>query len=59
MDYALESKAYVRGSRKYLWYVELLESMRRGDPSFLGPQSRQWRGPADFTVAGLTRLELD
>lgn len=59
MDYALESKAYVRGSRKYLWYVELLESMRRGDPSFLGPQSRQWRGPADFAAAGLTRLELD
>ncbi len=58
MDYAIRSKAYVRGSRKYQWYVELLESMRSGDGSFLGPDSRRYRTPADLAAAGLTRLEL-
>lgn len=56
--YALESKAYVRGSRKYLWYGELLESMRAGDPSFLGPKSRRYAAPADLAAAGLTHLDL-
>ena len=56
--YALESKAYVRGSRKYQWYEELLEAMRRNDPSFLGPQSRRFESPADFAAAGLTQLDL-
>lgn len=56
--YALESKAYVRGSRKYQWYEELLDSMRKRDPSFLGPQSRQFRTPADFAAAKLTSLAL-
>lgn len=59
VEYALESKVYVRGSRKYLWYVELLRSMRAGDGSFLGPDSRRYTGPADFAAAGLTGLELD
>ncbi len=58
IEYALESKAYVRGSRKYQWYEELLESMRRGDPSFLGPRSQRYRGPADLAAAGITKLEL-
>lgn len=58
IEYALESKAYVRGSRKYLWYAELLESMRQGDPSFLGPKSKRYQGPADFAAAGITRLDL-
>lgn len=56
--YALESKAYVRGSRKYQWYEELLDSMRKRDPSFLGPRSRQYRTPADFAAAKLTSLDL-
>jgi hypothetical protein len=56
MDYALQSKVYVRGSRKYQWYVELLESMRQGDGSFLGPDSRRFTGAADFAAAGLTAL---
>jgi hypothetical protein len=58
MAAALVSKAYVRGSRKYLWYEELLESMRRGDPSFLGPDSRMYTQPADLADAQLTKLEL-
>jgi hypothetical protein len=58
IDHALASKAYVRKSEKYLWYAELLESMRRGDPSFLGPQSRRYAGPSDLAAAGLTRLDL-
>jgi hypothetical protein len=58
IDYALESKAYVRGSRKYQWYGELLDAMRRGDPSFLGPHSRRYTGPADLAAAGLTQLDL-
>jgi len=48
----------VRGSRKYLWYEELLESMRQGDPSFLGPDSRRYTRPGDLADARLTRLEL-
>lgn len=56
--YALESKAYVRGSRKYQWYQELMDSMRKRDPSFLGPQSRQFHTPADFAAAKLTALAL-
>ena len=59
IDYALASKAYTRGSEKYLWYAQLLEAMRQGDPSFLGPQSRRYTAPADLADAGLTRLELD
>lgn len=59
MAYALQSKAYVRGSRKYQWYVELLQSMRDGDPSFLGPRSTRYGSPRDFAAAGLTRLDLD
>lgn len=58
MAAALESKAYVRGSRKYLWYEELLESMRQGDPSFLGPDTRLYTQPADLAEARLTKLEL-
>jgi Glycosyl transferase family 2 len=57
--YALESKVYVRGSRKYQWYEELLDAMRRGDRSFLGPRSRRYTGPDDFAAAGLTRCDLD
>ena len=56
--YALESKAYVRGSRKYQWYEQLLDSMRRRDPSFLGPKSRRFESPADFATAGLTQFDL-
>ena len=56
--YALDSKAYVRGSRKYQWYEELLEAMRRTDPSFLGPKSRRFDSPADFAAAGLTQFDL-
>jgi hypothetical protein len=59
VDYALASKAYVRGSRKYRWYEELLEAMRRERAGFLGPHSRPYRSPADFASAGLTRLDLD
>jgi len=59
IDYALASRAYVRGSEKYLWYSQLLDAMRRGDPSFLGPDSRRYAGPADLATAGLTKLELD
>jgi len=59
IDYALASKAYTRGSEKYLWYAQLLESMRRGNPSFLGPKSKPYAKPADLASAGLTRLELD
>jgi len=58
IGYALESKAYVRGSRKYQWYGELLDEMRRGDPSFLGPHSRRYESPADLAAAGLTQLRL-
>jgi hypothetical protein len=56
--YALESRAYVRGSRKYQWYEALLDAMRRGDPSFLGPHSRRFRSPDDFATAGLTRFDF-
>jgi glycosyltransferase involved in cell wall biosynthesis len=59
IDYAIRSRAYVRGSRKYQWYVELLEAMRAGDGSFLGADSRRYRSPADLAAAGLTRLALD
>ena len=59
VSYALESKAYVRGSRKYGWYGELLDRMRRGDPGFCGPDSRRYSGPADFAAAGLTQFDLD
>lgn len=59
IEYALASKAYVRGSRKYLWYAELLDAMRRGDPSFLGSSSRQFTTSADLADAGLTQFELD
>ena len=59
LEYALDSKVYVRGSRKYLWYVELLRSMSSADGSFLGPESRRYTGPADFAEAGLTALDLD
>jgi hypothetical protein len=48
----------VNESRKYGWYADLLDAMRRGDPSFLGPQSRRYATPADFATAGLTKLEL-
>jgi hypothetical protein len=58
IDYALASRAYVNESRKYGWYAELLNAMRRGNPSFLGPQSRRYVTPADFATAGLTKLEL-
>jgi hypothetical protein len=58
IDYALASKAYVRGSEKYLWYAQLLESMRCRDPSFLGPHSRRYEAPQDLAAAGLTRLDL-
>jgi len=58
IDYAIRSKAYVRGSRKYQWYIELLQSMRSGDGSFLGPDSRRYRSPADLGAVGLTRLSL-
>lgn len=58
IDYALESRAYVRGSRKYEWYIELLQSMQERDGSFLGPQSKQYHSPADLAAAGLTRNEL-
>jgi hypothetical protein len=56
MDYALESKVYVRGSRKYEWYVELLDAMRASDRSFLGPRSIHYRRPQDLADAGLARL---
>jgi hypothetical protein len=56
--YALESQSYVRGSRKYQWYEELLESMRHGDPSFLGPKSRHFQSAEDFAAVGLTQLDL-
>ena len=59
IDYALASKAYTRGSEKYLWYAQLLESMRRGNPSFLGPTSKRYATPADLAAAGLTWLALD
>lgn len=59
IDYALASRAYTRGSEKYLWYSELLESMRRGDASFLGPDSVCYRSPADLAAAGLTRFALE
>ena len=57
-NYALASKAYVRGSRKYQWYEELLDSMRRGKGSFLGPKTRRYQGPADLADAGLIQFEL-
>jgi hypothetical protein len=57
-EYALRSKAYVRSSRKYQWYEDLLDSMRRNDPSFLGPNSRRFETAADFAAAGLTKLDL-
>jgi hypothetical protein len=57
--HALESRAYVRGSRKYQWYEDLLDTMRRRDPSFLGPSSRRFQSPADFAAAGLTETRLD
>lgn len=56
--YAIESEAYTRGSEKYLSYGALLASMRSGDPSFLGPDSRRYAAPADLAAAGLTRLDL-
>jgi hypothetical protein len=56
--YALESRVYVRGSRKYQWYELLLDSMRRRDPSFLGPRSRRYESPDDFADVGLTQLGL-
>ena len=59
VDHALASKAYVRGSRKYQWYEELLGSMRRGKPGFLGPHSKPYQTPTDLADAGLTRLALD
>ena len=45
VDYALDSKVYVRGSRKYQWYDELLavDAARRAG-RFLGPHSRRYRG---------------
>jgi hypothetical protein len=58
LQYAVASKSYARGSEKYQWYGELLERMRRGDGSFLGPHSARYRGPAGLAAAGLTRLEL-
>jgi hypothetical protein len=58
IDYAIESKAYVRGSRKYEWYIELLQSMEERDGSFLGPQSRFYQSPSDLAAAGLTRNQL-
>lgn len=58
IEYAIRSKAYVRGSRKYQWYVELLRSMRAHDGSFLGPDSRRYQSPDDLADAGLTRLDL-
>lgn len=58
IDYAIRSQAYVRGSRKYQWYVELLQSMRAGDGVFLGPDSRRYRSPADLRAAGLTCIAL-
>jgi hypothetical protein len=57
--YAIESGAYVRGSEKYVSYGALLESMRTGDPSFLGPASRRYTGPDDLAAAELTRIDLD
>jgi Glycosyl transferase family 2 len=57
-DFALESRAYVRASRKYASYKELLECMRHGDPSFCGPETMRYTGPADLAAAGLTKLDL-
>lgn len=57
--YAIASGGYTRGSEKYVSYQALLESMRGGDPSFLGPESRSYTGPADLGAAGLTRLDLE
>ncbi len=59
LDYALSSGAYARGSRKYLWYAELLQAMRGGDGQFLGPRSARYTGPADLARAHLTQFELD
>jgi hypothetical protein len=56
--YALESGAYVRGSRKYYWYQELLDCMRKGDPSFCGPDTKRYARPADLTSAGLAQFDL-
>jgi len=57
--HALDSRAYARGSRKYEWYRDLLDSMRSGDPEFRGPDSRPYSGPPDFAAAGLTKFDLD
>jgi len=59
LQYAVASKSYARGSVKYQWYGELLDSMRQGDRSLLGPNSVRYQGPADLAAAGLTRLDLD
>ena len=48
----------MRASRKYAWYGELLDRMRRGDPSFCGPDSRRYAGPADLAAPGLTQIDL-
>jgi len=58
LQYAVASKSYARGSEKYQWYGDLLDAMRQGNTSFLGPDSVRYRGPADLAAAGLTRLEL-
>jgi hypothetical protein len=58
LQYAVASKSYARGSEKYQWYGDLLDSMRQGDRSFLGPDSVRYQGPADLAAAGLTRLDL-
>jgi len=58
IDYALASKAYTRGSEKYPLVAQLLESMRRGNPSFLGTESKRYATAGGPRSAGLTRLAL-
>lgn len=53
VDAAIARKSHARKSGKYRQYNKLLQRMREGSGSFLGPLSRHYTGPDDLLECGL------
>ena len=55
IEYALATGGYNQASRSYKLYAALIERMRARDGAFVAGVSRRYRGPRDFTEAGIAR----
>lgn len=58
IEEALRLRSFAGKSEKYEGYARLLQSMAKGDGSFLGPDSRRYTGPHDLEQAGLLAWSL-